>query len=170
MNIRLATLFISLILGLAAVRAYSIDPGTVQGNLQFGKQRYELRHVQAVRNPGNPQRLWILLTTAEISVRDAADPSRMLALAASGKLRGVRLNVDAAAPKANELQGALLLSKEESPTGEIVFGAGGEKFWERLVSGDNRIVGALRHAREASPGGTPGWALDVNFSAPVFSK
>ena len=43
----------------------AIDPGTVQGHLQFGTGRHELRHVQAVRNPGNPKRLWILLTTTE---------------------------------------------------------------------------------------------------------
>jgi hypothetical protein len=163
----LAALFISLILGLATAPAHAIDPGTVQGYLQFGKQRYELRYVQAVRNPDNPKRLWILLTTTEISVRDAADASRALTLAMSGKARGVRLTVDAAAPKANELQGALLLSKEESPSGEIVFGASGEKFWERLAAGENRIVGTLRYA---SPGGSPAWAIDVSFSAPVFTK
>ena len=164
---RLVALFISVILALAIKPAHAIDPGTVQGHLQFGKQRYELRYVQAVRNPSNSQRLWILLTTTEISVRDAADASRMLTLAMSGKLRGVRLNVDAAGPKANELQGALLLSKEEAPGGEIVFGTSGEKFWERLTGGDNRIVGTLRYA---SPGGSPAWAIDVSFSAPVFTK
>ena len=166
----LAALFISLILAFATAPVHAIDPGTVQGNLQFGKQRYELRHVQAVRQPDNPKRLWILVTTSEISVRDAADASRALALAMSGKLRGVRLSVDAAGPKANELQGALLLSKEESPSGEIVFGAGGEKFWERLAGGNNRIVGTLRYARETTPSGSPAWALDVTFSAPVFTK
>ena len=162
----------ALLLGtaLASGPAWAIDPGTVQGHLQFGTQRHELRHVQAVRNPGNPKRLWILLTTAEISVKEAADPAAVLALAASGKLRGVRLAVDAASPDLNVLQGALLLGKDEAPGGEIVFAAGGEKFWERLSAGNNRVVGTLRYAREAGPGGSPSWAIDVGFSAPVFGK
>ena len=156
-----------LLLGIVAASARAIDPPTVQGYLQYGKQRYELRHAQAVRNPDDPRRLWILLTTAELSVKDAADASRTLKLAMNGKLRGVRLNVDAAAPKANELQGALLLSKEESPGGEVVFGAGGQKYWERLTLGDKRIVGKLRYVRE---GDTPAWTIDADFSAPIFNS
>lgn len=170
MQIRPATLFIGLVSTLAVGLALAIDPGTVQGHLQVGKLRHELRHVQAVRNPNNPKRVWILLTTAEISVKDAADPAAVLALATSGKLRGVRLNVDAAAPNANELQGALVLGKEEAAGGEIVFGASGEKFWERLAAGDKRIGGTLRYPREAGAGGSPAWAIDVSFSAPVFGR
>ncbi|MCE9660907.1 MAG: hypothetical protein K8R60_20460 [Burkholderiales bacterium] len=150
--------------------ALAIDPGTVQGHLQYGTQRHELRYVQVVKNPNDAKRLWILLTTAEVSPKDAADPGKMLALAAGGKLRGVRLNVDSAAPKADELQLALLLSREESPEGEIVFGASGNKFWERLAAGDKRIGGVLRYARERSPSGSPAWAIDATFSAPVFGK
>ena len=150
--------------------APAIDPGTAKGHLQFGARRHELRHVQAVKNPGHPKRLWILLTTVEITVREAADPGAVAALAASGKLRGVRLGVDAAAPNPNELQGALLLGKEDAPGGEIVFGAGGEKLWERLSAGHNRVGGTLRYTREAGSGGTPSWTLDASFSAPVFGK
>jgi hypothetical protein len=102
--------------------------------------------------------------------KDAADPAAVLALATSGKLRGVRLNVDAAAPNANELQGALLLGKDDAPSGEIVFAASGEKYWERLSAGDKRIGGALRYPREAGPGGSAAWAIDVSFSAPVFGS
>ena len=170
MQLGSAALSLVLMSTLASAPARAIDPGTVQGHLQYGKQRHELRHVQAVRNPNNPKRVWILLTTAEISVKDAADPAAVMALAASGKLRGVRLNVDAAAPNASELQGALLLGKEDAPGGEVVFGASGEKFWERLAAGDKRIGGALRYPREASPGGSPAWTIDVSFSAPVFGK
>src|SRR6266850_7354534 len=89
------------LLGVATAPACAIDPPTGEGYLQYGQQRYELRYAQAVLNPANPKRLWILLTTAEVSVKDAADAARTLTLAMSGKLRGVRLNVDAAAPKAN---------------------------------------------------------------------
>jgi len=163
-------LLVATVSALASAPAPAIDPGTVQGHLQFGTQRHALRHVQAVKNPNNPKRLWILLTSAEISVKEAADPAAVAALAASGKLRGVRLNVDAAAPSVNELQGALLLGKEEAPGGEIVFGASGEKFWERLSAGNNRVGGALRYTKEAGPGGSPPWAIDATFSAPVFAK
>ena len=153
----------------AAAPVAAIDPPVAQGVLQYGQQRYELRYAQAVRNPDQPQRLWILLTTAELSVKDAGDASRTMKLATSGKMRGVRLDVDAAAPNPNQLQGALLLSKEESPGGEIVFGMGARKYWERLTLGDKRIVGTLRFASEAGMSGSPAWALDVSFSAPVFS-
>ena len=103
-------------------------------------------------------------------MKDAADASRTLKLAMNGKLRGVRLNVDAAAPKATELQCALLLSKEESPSGEIVFGAGGKKYWERLILSDKRILGTLRYATEArSFSGTPAWALELDFNVPIPS-
>ena len=158
------------LLGVITAPAYALDPPTGQGYLQYDQQRYELRYAQAVLNPANPKRVWILLTTAELSAKDAADAARTLTLAMSGKLRGVRLNVDAAAPKATELQGALLLSKEESPGGEIVFGAGGEKSWEQLMLGDKRILGKVRLAKEAGPsGGSPAWAFDVTFNAPIFS-
>ena len=60
----------------------------------------------------------------------------------------------------------LLLGKEDSPGGEVVFGAGGDKYWERLSLGDNRIVGKLRHVKEA---GSPPWTLEVEFSAPIFN-
>jgi len=171
MQIRAAlSLVLMTAVALASPPALGIDAGTVQGHLQYGPQRHALRHVQAVKNPNDSKRLWILLTTAEISARDAADPAAVMALAAKGKLRGVRLNVDAAAPNGNELQGALLLGKEESPGGEIVFGASGEKFWERLSAGDKRIGGVLRYRREAGPGGSPAWAIDTTFSAPVFGK
>lgn len=165
MRLQLAAMLSCLLPGIITAPAYALDPPTVQGHLQYGKQRYELRHAQAVRNPDNPKRLWILLTTAELSVKDAADPSRTLKLAMNGKLRGVRLHVDAAAPKANELQGALLLGMDESPGGEVVFGAGGQKYWERLTMGDKRIVGKLRYTRETS---SP-WTLEVEFSAPIFN-
>ena len=157
-------------LALAAPPAPAIDPGTIEGHLQFGTQRHVLSHVQAVRSPGNPKRLWILLTTAEISYKEAADPAAVATLAAGGKLRGVRLSVDAAAPNPRELQGALLLGREEAPGGEIVFGAGGEPYWERLFVGNNRVGGTLRYTREASLGGTPAWTLVASFSAPVFGK
>ena len=170
MKIHIAALLGSLLALFATASAHAIDPGVVQGHLQYGQQRYELRHVQAVRHPDNPQRLWILLTTIEISARDAADTARTLNLAMSGKLRGVRLNVDASAPKADELQGALLLSKTESPGGEIVFGASGEKFWERLAAGDKRMAGTLRYAKATTPSGSPAWTIDVNFSAPAMTK
>jgi hypothetical protein len=126
--------------------------------------------VQAVKVPGNPKRLWILLTTAEIPVKEAADPAAVAALAASGRLRGVRLAVDAASPNPRQLQGALLLGKAEAPAGEIVFGAGGDQFWERLFAGNNRVGGTLRYTREAGPDGTPSWTLDASFSAPVFGR
>lgn len=167
---RLLARFTSLVAALAMAPAHAIDPATVQGYLHYDKQRHELRHALAVHDPYNAERLWILLTTAEISVKDAVDPARALQLAMAGKLRGVRLQVNASAPQANELQGALLLSKEESPGGEIVFAAGGEKFWERLASGDKRVVGTLRYARDPTTGGSPAWAIDVSFSAPVFTK
>ncbi len=153
----------------AAAAAYAIDPPVVQGHLEYGQQRYDLRYAQAVRNPDDPQRLFILLTTAELSVKDAADVSRTLNFAMSGKLRGVRLNVSAVAPNPDQLQGALLLGKAESPGGEIVFGMGGRKYWQRLSLGDKRIVGSLRYARESGSSDSPAWALDVNFSAPVFN-
>ena len=121
-----------------------------------------------MRSPGRPKRLWILLTTAEVSYREAADPAAVAALVASGKLRGVRLSVDAVAPNARELQGALLLGKDDAPGGEIVFGAGGEKLWERLSAGHNRVGGELRFSREAGLGGTPSWTVVARFSAPVF--
>ena len=161
---------VAAVTALASSPAPAIDPGTVDGHLQFGSQRHALSHVQAVRNPGNPKRSWILLTTAEISVKQAADPAAVAALAASGKLRGVRLSVDAAAPNARELQGALLLGKDEAPGGEIVFGAGGEKLWERLSAGNNRVGGTLRYSRGPGPGGSPPWTIDASFSAPVFGK
>ncbi|MCP5249323.1 MAG: hypothetical protein H6942_12455 [Candidatus Accumulibacter sp.] len=167
---RSLALFCSLFTALAMAPAHALDAGTVQGHLQYDKQRHELRHALAVPDPYNSQRLWVLLTTAEISARDASDPARALKLAMDGKLRGVRLSVDAAAPQAKELQGALLLSKEESPGGEIVFAAGGEKFWERLATGDKRVVGTLHYAKEPTVSGSPGWAIDVKFSAPVFAK
>ncbi len=160
----------AILLAVAAADAAAIDPPAVKGHLQYGAQRYELLHAQAVRSAQSGQRLWIVLTTAELSVKDAADAARTLQLAMSGKLRGVRLAVDAAAPKASELQGALLLSREEAPAGEIVFGAGAQKHWERLTLGDKRIVGKVRYGKEASTfSGSPAWALDVEFSAPVFS-
>jgi hypothetical protein len=166
MQLRIPAMLGGLLLGIMTAPVQALDPPTVQGHLQYGKQRYELRYAQAVRNPDNPKRLWILLTTAELSVKDAADLSRTLKLAMDGKLRGVRLNVDAAAPKASELQGALLLSKDESPGGEVVFGAGGRKFWERLTLGDKRIVGKLRYVSETS---SPAWMLEFQFSAPIFN-
>jgi hypothetical protein len=136
--------------------------------MQFGANRYELRHARAVRHPFEPQRLWILLSTAELSAKDAADASRTMMLVRSGKLRGVRLEVDAAAPNPNDLQGALLLSKDESPGGEIVFGAGGQKHWERLILSDKRMLGTLRYGAEArSFSGTPAWALELDFNVPV---
>ncbi|WP_313950839.1 hypothetical protein [Accumulibacter sp.] len=170
MMMRWLALFTALVAALAMAPAYAIDPGTVQGYLQYNTERHELRHALAVRDPYNSQRLWILLTTAEISVKDAADPARALKLAMGGKLRGVRLAVDAAAPQANELQGALLLSKDESPGGEVVFAAAGEKFWERLATADKRILGTLHYAKEPTPSGSPAWTIDVTFSAPIFAK
>ena len=170
MQRRFATFALLVGAALASAPTPAIDPGTVQGHLQFGTGRHELRHVQAVRNPGNPKRLWILLTTTEISVKEAADPAAIAVLAASGRLRGVRLAVDAASPNPRELQGALLLGKAEAPAGEIVFGVGGEPFWERLFAGNNRVGGTLRYTREAGSGGTPSWTLDATFSAPVFGK
>lgn len=169
MKPRLHALLVVLLSGAAVAPACAIDPPTVQGHLEYGKQRYELRHAQAVRSPDDPKRLWIVLTTAGISVKDAADGSRMLELAMSGKLRGVRLHVDAAKPNPGHLQGALLLSKDESPGGEIVFGAGAEKYWERLTVGGNRVVGKVRYAREATASGSPAWAFEVSFSAPIFN-
>lgn len=166
MTWRLLAMLGGLVLGFATAPGYTLDPPTARGHLQYGQQRYELRHVQAVRNPNDPRRLWIVVTTAELSVKEAADASRVLGLAMTGKLRGARLSVDAAVPKATELQVALLLSKEESPGGEVVFGAGGRKYWDRLILGDKRIVGTLRFATEAS---SPPWALEVDFSAPIFS-
>jgi len=164
------TMLCGLLLGSAAVPAAGLDPATVQGHLVFGAQRYELRYAQAVSQPENPQRLWILLTTTELSAADAADAARTLKLATSGELRGVRLAVAAADPQVDVLQGALLLSKEESPSGEIVFAAGAEKYWDRLTVGDKRIVGALRYGVEASSfSDTPAWSLQVNFDAPIFS-
>ena len=156
-------------LAAAAAPARAIDPPTVSGHLQYGDQRYDLRHAQAVRSPGDSSRIWIVLTTAELPVRDAADVSRTLALAASGKLRGVRLVVSATAPDRELLQGALLLGKAESPGGEIVFGMRGGRYWERLSVGDNRIVGVVRHVSEAGLAGSPEWSVDARFSAPVFN-
>ena len=157
-----------LLLGCTGELEVAGDPSTVRGHMQFGANRYELRHARAVRSPFDPQRLWILLTTAELSTKDAADASRTMNLVRSGKLRGVRLQVDAAAPNANDLQGALLLSKDESPGGEIVFGAGGQKHWERLILSDKRMLGTLRYATEArSFSGTPAWALALDFNVPV---
>ena len=170
MKFPLPVMLICLVAGLRSTPVSALDPPTVKGHLQFGQQRYELRHAQSVRNPYDSSRVWILLTTAEIPAKDAADPGRTLSLAMEGKLSGVRLNVDAAAPKADELQGALLLSKQESPSGEIVVGAGGQKYWERLVLGDKRIVGTLHFAKEASSfSDTPAWAIDLDFSVPVPS-
>ncbi len=165
----LRALLVGLFLGAYVAPSSAIDPPTVQGHLEYGKQRYELRHAQAVRSPDDPKRLWIVLTTAEVTVKDAADASRTLKLAMSGKLRGIRLHVDAAKPNPGHLQGALLLSKDESPGGEIVFGAGAEKYWERLAVGNNRIVGKVRYAREATAGGSPAWAFEVSFGAPIFN-
>lgn len=165
----LRALLAGLILGAAPVPALAIDPPTSQGSLQYGKERYELRYVQALRSPDNPKRIWILLTSAEIAVKDAADPARVLKLATSGKLRGVRLSVDGAAPNPGHLQGALLLSKEEAPAGEIVFAAGQHKHWEQLKLGDNRIVGKVRHDVEATASGSPAWTLEATFSAPIFN-
>jgi len=164
----ITSLFCGLVLSLT-VPAHAIDPPTAQGHLEYGRQRYELRHAQAVRSPDNPKRIWILLTTAEVAVKDAADASRTLKLAMSGKLRGVRLSVDSAAPNPGHLQGVLLLSKEESPGGEIAFAGGAQKYWEHLKVGDNRIVGKVRHAMEATAGGSPAWVLEASFSAPVFN-
>ena len=165
----LPALLAGLVLGAAAAPACAIDPPVSQGFLQYGKERYELRYAQAVRSPDNPKRVWILLTNAEITVKDAADPARALKLATSGKLRGVRLSVDSAAPNPNHLQGALLLSKEEAPTGEIVFAAGASKYWEQLTLGNNRIVGKVRHGMDATASGSPAWTLDASFSAPIFN-
>ena len=168
MKLHWSAVLAGLLLGCTAEPEMAADPPTVQGHFQFGANRYELRHAQAVRNPYDPQRLWILLTSAQLSAKDAADASRTMHLAASGKLRGVRLQVDAAAPNPNDLQGALLLSKGESPGGEIVFGAGGQKHWERLILSDKRMLGTLRYATEArSFSGTPAWALDLDFNVPV---
>ena len=157
-------------LALASASAPAIDPGTVRGHLQVGAERHDLSHVQAVRVPGQPKRLWILLTTAELSVREAADPAAVAALAAAGGLRGVRLVVDAAKPDPRKLEGTLLLSREDAPGGEIAFGAAGERLWERLSAGQNRVGGMLRYGREAGAGGAPAWTLDASFSAPVFSS
>ena len=164
----ITSLFCGLVLSIAAP-AHAIDPPTAQGHLEYGKQRYELRHAQAVRSPDNPKRIWILLTNAELPVKEAADPSRTLKLAMSGKLRGVRLSVDGAAPNPGHLQGVLLLGKEESPGGEIAFSGGAQKYWEQLKVGDNRIVGKVRHAMEATAGGSPPWTFEVSFSAPIFN-
>lgn len=168
MKLQLPALALCILAALAPAPASAQEPPSVKGHLQFGPQRYELRFAQTVRHPDSPKRVWVVLTTAEISAKDAADAGRTLKLAMDGKLRGVRLNLDPDAPKANELQAALLLSKQESPSGEIVIGAGGEKYWERLALGDKRLAGTLRFAREASSSsGTPAWALDFNFSVPV---
>ena len=169
MKPRLHALLVALLFGAAVAPASAIDPPTVQGHLEYGKQRYELRHAQAVRSPDDPKRLWIVLTTVELPAKDAADTSRALKLAMSGKLRGVRLHVDAAKPNPGHLQGALLLSKDESPGGELVFGMGARKYWEQLTVGDNRIVGKVRYASEATASGSPAWAIDVSFSAPIFN-
>ena len=169
MRLFFSTATISLFLWFTAIPAWALDPPVVKGHLLYGGQRYELRHAQALQNPDNPKHLWILLTTAELSLKDAADPIRTHHLAMSGKLRGVRLAVDAAAPNPNHLQGALLLSKAESPSGEIVFAAGAEKYWERLSVTQQRIVGKVSYAVKASTfSDTPAWVLDVEFSAPVF--
>lgn len=169
MTTRQSALLAGFLLGVFAGPASAIDPPTSQGHLQYGTQRYELRYAQAVRSPDDPKRVWILLTTAELTVKEAAEPARVMKLAMGGKLRGVRLSVDTTAPNPNHLQGALLLSKEESPTGEIVFGAGARKYWERLSVGDNRIVGKVSHAMEATASGSPAWAFEVTFGAPVFN-
>lgn len=170
MTLRLSVLLVALLVGPAAGPARAIDPPVGQGYLRYGDQRYELRHVQAVQSRDDPRRVWILLTTTAVSVTDAADPSRTLALATSGTLRGVRLSVDSAAPRAGELAGALLLGRDESPGGELVFAAGAERYWERLLVGDKRIVGKLRYAVDASSsGGARAWALDASFSAPIFN-
>jgi hypothetical protein len=170
MKLHWSAVLAGLLLGCTAEPEVAADPPTVQGHFQFGANRYELRHAQAVRSPYDPQRLWILLTSAQLSAKDAADASRTMKLAASGKLRGVRWNVDAAAPNPNELQGELLLSKDESPGGAIVFGAGGQKHWERLILSDKRMLGTLRYGMEAgSFSGTPAWALELDFNVPVPS-
>jgi hypothetical protein len=151
-----------LLLSITTTPACALDPPTVEGSLRYGQQRYELRYAQAIRSPDDPKRLWVLLTTAELSAKEAADASRTLRLAMSGTLRGVRLSIDAAAPNANQLQGALLLGNVESPGGEVVFVAAGRKYWDRLTLGDKRILGELRYSKDA-------WALEVYFNAPIFN-
>ena len=51
--------------------------------------------------------------------------------------------------------------------GEFAFDIRGNHVWERLFTGNRRVVDTLRVARPAL-GDVPEWSIDVSFSAPVF--
>jgi hypothetical protein len=154
---------------LSAVPPRAESAQTTQNVLAFGAKRYVLPYVIAVKSLSAPDQIWVVMTTAPVSAADAADRQVMIRKAMNGQLRGVRVGVDATQPRMNELQMGVLVSRTESPTGEISVGGGGGRFWNSLALTNNRVQGQAQVVWDTTENGTTPWTADLNFNTAVLT-
>lgn len=168
---------LGIFLGLLAMNAVALDPGTVKGRLSYDGEVYSLKHVYAWRSSAQAEELWIYLTDAELPAAAAQDHAKLKELVGQGRLHGVKLVVNAAKPDPEKLAGTLFLpvpaGYEDMPAFWDSANAGG---WKRLKLGDKRVVGDLFVSAGAglfSSGShrfadTQAWSIEAEFSAPIF--
>ena len=152
------TVCLSIFLGVLCMNAAAIDPGTVKGTFSHGGKAYPLKHVYAWQPYAQAEELWVYVTDAEVPPAAAQDRFKPDELAKENRFRGVKLVINPASPDLKSLK-----AKPYAPGEGGMLTASGGPQWQRLSVADKRVVGKLKY--EGSD-----WALDAEFSAPVFGS
>lgn len=158
---RWLTVCLGIVLGVLSLDAAAIDPGTIKGTFTIKGKVFKLQNVYAWQPPAQADELWVYLTDGKLppeAVKQGG--STIEKLVAKGGFNVVKLIVHPTKPDLNALQARLDWPDDAS----IVTRSGSLPIWQQLQVGGRRVAGKLQYKHT----GFDDWALDAEFSAPVF--
>lgn len=133
---------------------------TVAGSLRYDDRVYVLQHVYAWQPPLQNEELWIYLTDQPLPAAAAEDPLLAEQLARENRFGGVKLIVNPARPRLDDIRGVVYAPHTDGYSiDQFNFGPS----WQALTIADRRVAGRLRTEWMS-------WALQADFTAPVLGS
>lgn len=159
---------------------YAIDLGTARGSITIGQESIVLKHSYAHLHDNaegwldTPKELRILITDRDVSRDVIAGMNPFFTLSEmvrEGKVRGMLIRLDPAAPKSIVLTVLLPPKDPRESLGNKTISNSNKSPFEKLTISDQRVSGEFQQVTESNP--EMGWLAEnfnVTFSAPLFRE
>ena len=153
---------LSIFLGMMSLNAAAIDAGTVKGTFTIEGKVFKLQNVYAWQPLAQAEELWVYVTDAKLSPEAIKQGGSTIAkLVAKGGFNVVKLIVHPTKPDLNALKVRL-----DWPNDSSNVTTSGPPQWQALQVSGRRVTGKLQYKHT----GIDNWALDAEFSAPIFGS